>query len=360
MSEKAATFQLNSKEVFEALGMNISGISEDRQDRIATFLSLSAHYLKNALNDHEQGLSIESKLADVLSLTSDQASKISEPFHQILQDEGKENILIESNTSIVKKNKKNKKKKEKKKISKIESDESSSNSNSDSSSKSNSESESKSDSSSSSDEKSSSSSDSDDYISIAQKQVPKEGRISKRQGKFMKIPFNLTGATGVTQVGNVVTISTSAQNSIFLNKIFNSGVWRIYFQIISGDASYSAIGVAESSFSEFDNYMGFSRKGMHLASSGGIIQNNIRTEGNQSYSVNDIIGFEIDMITHRIYFFHTFQQQPSCLINTPASLKVGITYGRSNDTQYKVVAIYKLKKPLAIASKSPTIEEWSS
>ncbi|KAA6369253.1 MAG: hypothetical protein EZS28_035221 [Streblomastix strix] len=253
-----------------------------------------------------------------------------------------------------------KEKKKKMKISKIESDESSSNLESDSSSKSNSESESKSDSSSSSDEKSSSSSDSDDYISIAQKQVPKVGRIPKRQGKFMKIPFNLTVATGVTQVGNVVTISTSAQNSIFLNKIFNNGVWRIYFQIINGDVSFSAIGVAESSFSDSSSYIGHTRQGMHISSSGSVQQNSNGTSGNKSYSVNDIIGMEVNMISHRIYFFHTFQQQPVCIINTPASLKVGITYGRSNDTQYKVVAIYKLKKPLAIASKSPTIKEWSS
>ncbi|KAA6385304.1 MAG: hypothetical protein EZS28_019168, partial [Streblomastix strix] len=290
MSQKPATFQLNPKEVFEALGMSINDVSEDKQDLIATFLAQSAHSIKNALINQERGSNIETQLVDQFSLTSDQASKMSAPLHQILQDEGKENILIESNISKEKKNKK-------KKVSKIESGESSSESNSSTIKEQKSESDSSSDSSSDSDsdQKSSSYSDSDDYISIAEKLVPKAGRIPKSQGKFIQIPFNLTGATGVTQVGNVVTISTSTQNSIFLNKIFNSGVWRIYFQIISGDISYSAIGVAESSFSDYSSYIGFSRQGMHLTSSGSICWNNSSVSGIKSYQVNDIIGFEIDM-----------------------------------------------------------------
>ncbi|KAA6352842.1 MAG: hypothetical protein EZS28_051631 [Streblomastix strix] len=84
------------------------------------------------------------------------------------------------------------------------------------------------------------------------------------------------------------------------------------------------------------------------------------TSGNKSSSANDIIGMEVNMISHRIYFFHTFEQQPVCLINVPAILKVGVTYGSTNDTQYKVVAVYKLKKPLADPAKSPTIKAWDS
>ncbi|KAA6391205.1 MAG: hypothetical protein EZS28_013271 [Streblomastix strix] len=336
MSQKPATFQLNPKEVFEALGMSISGISEDSQELIATFLAQSARSIKNTLTNQERE-----------------------------DDEGDVNSLIELNKSQGKKKQQQLQKKQKK-DNKIESGESGleSNSSSDSESNlksdssSNSESKSKSDSSSDSDEKSSSNSESDGYISIAQKQVPKAGRIPKRQGKFVKIPFDLKGVTGVTQVGNLITISTSAQNSIFFNKIFNKGVWRIYFQIISGDVGNSAIGIVESSISDYSSsYLGFIRQGMHYASGGGIHQFGNSTHGSKSFSINDIIGFEVDMISHRIYFFHTFQQQPVCLINTPASLK--ITYGSSNGTQYKVVAVYKLKKPLAIAAKSPTVKVWS-
>ncbi|KAA6365624.1 MAG: hypothetical protein EZS28_038850 [Streblomastix strix] len=145
MSEVLATVQLNPQKVFKALGVSMSGVSEERQTRIASLLASSARSLKHAIKDHERGISIESQLASALSLTSEQASMSSVPFHQILQDE-------------VKKKKSNKKENE--------------------------ESSSESDSSSDSDEKSSSSSESDDYISIAEKQVPIACRIPKYQGKF--------------------------------------------------------------------------------------------------------------------------------------------------------------------------------
>ncbi|KAA6335772.1 MAG: hypothetical protein EZS28_052933, partial [Streblomastix strix] len=45
------------------------------------------------------------------------------------------------------------------------------------------------------DEKSSSSSESVDYISLAEKQVPITCRIPKYYGKFIQIPFDLSGAT---------------------------------------------------------------------------------------------------------------------------------------------------------------------
>ncbi|KAA6398915.1 MAG: hypothetical protein EZS28_005562 [Streblomastix strix] len=321
MSEIPTNFQLNSKEVFQALGMNISGISEYNQELIATFLAQSAHSIKNALIHHESESNIDSKLADLFSLTSEQASKISAPFHLILQDdEGDVNSLIDPNKQQGK-NQQQQQKKQKKKDNKMESDESSSESDSSSNSSS----------SSSSDEKRSSYSESDEYISMAQKQVPISGRIRKSQGKFMKIPFNLKGVTGVTQVGNLITV---------------------------GIIGTSAIGVADSSLSDNSSYLGFSRQGMHYASGGSFFSCGKGATGNKSIQINDIIGFEIDMISHRIYFFHTFQQQPACIINTPASLK--ITYGNALNTQYKVVAIYKLKKPLADPKKSPTVKTWSS
>ncbi|KAA6381932.1 MAG: hypothetical protein EZS28_022542 [Streblomastix strix] len=331
MSKIPNTTQLNPKEVFEALGVSMDGVSEDQQARIAAFIAKSARSLKHALKDHEKGISIESQLVSALSLTSEQVSMSSAPFHQILQDEGKDTNLIESNISKGKKKKDNK----------IESDESSS----------------ESDSSSSSDEKSSSSSDSDDYISITEQQVPIEGRIRKYQGKFIQIPFDLTGATDVTQVGNVVTISTTSQHSIFFNRVFNEGVWRIYFQLLKKTGSW-AIGVAEPSFSNND-YMGNNKLSMDYTSDGSIYQNGNGPLGNKSYQINDIIGFEVDMISHRIYFFHAFQQQIACLTNIPASLKVGITYSGASGTQYKVVAVYKLNKPLADPVKSPNIRAWT-
>ncbi|KAA6390648.1 MAG: hypothetical protein EZS28_013828 [Streblomastix strix] len=334
MSKIPTTTQLNPKELFDALGVSMDGINEDQQARIATFLAKSARSLKHAIKDHEKGISIESQLVSALSLTSEQASMSSAPFHQILQDEGKDTNLMESNISKGKKKKDNK----------IQSDESSS----------------ESDSSSSSDEKSSSSSESDDYISMAEQQVPITGRIRKYQGKFIQIPFNLTGETGVTQVGNLVTISsTSAQNSIFLNRIFNEGVWRIYFQFLKGNIESSVIGVAEPSFGS-NNYLGNDKLSMDYTNRGSIFQNGSSVYGSKSYSINDIIGFEVDMISHRIFFFHTFEQQPVCLINIPANLKVGITYQNASGTQYKVVAVYKLNKPLADPTKSPTIKAWTS
>ncbi|KAA6393386.1 MAG: hypothetical protein EZS28_011088 [Streblomastix strix] len=332
MSKAITTIQLNPKQVFEALGVSMADVNEDQQARIATFLAKSARSLKHALKEHEKGISIESQLVSALSLTSEQASMSSAPFHQILQDEGKDSNFMESNIS---------KGKKKKKDNTIESDESSS----------------ESDSSSSSDDKSSSSSDSDDYISMAEQQVPIEGRIRKYQGKFIQIPFDLTGATGVTQVGNVVTISSSSLRSIFLNKVFNEGIWRIYFQLIKNNNM--VIGVAEPSFN-ISQCMGRDKLSMNIQSSGYIEYNNQTTSGNKSSSANDIIGMEVNMISHRIFFFHTFEQQPVCLINIPANLKVGVTYGPTNDAQLKVVAVYKLKKPLADPTKSPTIKTWES
>ncbi|KAA6354731.1 MAG: hypothetical protein EZS28_049742, partial [Streblomastix strix] len=146
MSEVPATVQLNPQKVFKALGVSMSGVSEERQTRIATLLAQSARSLKHAIKDHERGISIESQLASALSLTSEQASLSCAPFHQILQDEVKK----------------------KKIFNKKESDESSS----------------ESDSSSDSDEKSSSSSEFDEYISMTEKQVPITCRIPKYQGKF--------------------------------------------------------------------------------------------------------------------------------------------------------------------------------
>ncbi|KAA6399525.1 MAG: hypothetical protein EZS28_004949 [Streblomastix strix] len=318
MSEVLATVQLNPQKVFEALGVNMSGVSEERQTRIASLLAQSARSLKHAIKDHERGISIESQLASTLSLTSEQASMSSEPFHQILQDEVK-----------------------KKNSNKIESNESSS------------------DSSSDSDEKSSSSSESDDYISIAEKQVPNACRISKYQGKFIQIPFDLTGATGVTQVGNLITISSSSLRSIFLNKVFNEGIWRIQFQLLKKTGSW-VIGVAEPSHNN-SNFMGNNRQSLDYDSSGSIYQNGSSTNGNgnKSFSVNDIVGLEVDMISHRIFFFHTFQQQPVCVINIPAILKVGICYSSANETQFNVV-VYRLKKLIADPVKSPTIKAWTS
>ncbi|KAA6363133.1 MAG: hypothetical protein EZS28_041340 [Streblomastix strix] len=283
MTEIPASFLLNPKEVFEALGVSMSGVSEDQQARIATFLAKSARSLKHAIKDHERGISIESQLASALSLTSEQASMSCAPFHQILQDEGKAN-----------------------KVHKKESDESSS----------------ESDSSSSSDEKSSSSSDSEDYISITEKLIPIAGRIRKYQGKFMQIPFDLTGATGVTQAGNLVTISSQSTYSIFLNQVFNEGVWRIYFQLIKNNNSM-VIGVAEPSFNS-SSFMGNDRMSMDYNYGGNVYQNSQTASGNKSYQTNDIVGFEVDMIQHRIYFFHTFEQQPVCFTNVPAILKVGV------------------------------------
>ncbi|KAA6396206.1 MAG: hypothetical protein EZS28_008267 [Streblomastix strix] len=315
MTEIPASFLLNPKEVFEALGVSMSGVSEDQQARIATFLAKSARSLKHAIKDHERGISIESQLASALSLTSEQASMSCAPFHQILQDEGKAY-----------------------KVHKKESDESSS----------------ESDSSSSSDEKSSSSSDSDDYTSMAEKQVPIAGRIRKYQGKFMQIPFDLTGATGVTQAGNLVSISSTTTYSIFFNQQFNEGVWRIYFKILKNSGSQIVIGIAEPSFSS-SSYMGNDRLSMDYNYGGNAYQNSQTASGNKSYQTNDIVGFEVDMISHRIYFFHTFQQQPVCFTNVPAILKVGISYNSTNDAQFSVF-MYKLKKPLADPTKSPTIK----
>ncbi|KAA6384645.1 MAG: hypothetical protein EZS28_019829 [Streblomastix strix] len=255
MSEVHSTVQLNHQKVFEALGVNMSGVSEERQTRIASLLASSARSLKHAIKGHEKGISIESQLAATLSLTSEQASLSCAPFYQILQDDLK-----------------------KKKSNIKESDESSS----------------ESDKSSSSDEKSSSSSESDDYISLAEKQVPITCRISKYQGKFIQIPFDLTGATGVTQVGNLITMNTSQGYTIFLNRMFNEGIWRIYFQFLKNNSSW-AIGASEPSYVGSSNNMGNDRFSMDYNSGGGIFQNGNSTNGNKSYSTNDIIGLEVDM-----------------------------------------------------------------
>ncbi|KAA6376182.1 MAG: hypothetical protein EZS28_028292 [Streblomastix strix] len=240
MSKIPKTTKLNPKEVFEALSVSMADVNEDQQTHIAAFLAKSARSLKHALKDHEKGKSIESLLISTLSLTSEQASMSSTPFHQILQDEGKISNLLESNIPNGKKKKDYKK----------ESDESSS----------------ESDSCSSSDGKGSSNSESDDYISIAEQQVPIAGRIRKNQGKLILIPFDLTGATGVTQVGNLITISSSSTQSISFNKIFKK-------KFGESNAGSSGIDAAENGSSVY---------------------------GSKSYAINDIIGIEVNMIKSKM------------------------------------------------------------
>ncbi|KAA6353956.1 MAG: hypothetical protein EZS28_050517 [Streblomastix strix] len=98
---------------------------------------------------------------------------------------------------------------------------------------------------------------------------------------------------------------------------------------------------------------------MDYNSGGSIFWNGNSANGNKSYYTNDIVGMEVDMISHRIFFFHTFLQQPVCLTNIPAILKVGLTYQPNNDSQFSVF-VYKLRKPLADPAKSPTIKQWIS
>ncbi|KAA6399876.1 MAG: hypothetical protein EZS28_004601 [Streblomastix strix] len=119
-----------------------------------------------------------------------------------------------------------------------------------------------------------------------------------------------------------------------------------------------AIGAAEPSHIN-TNYFGDNKTSMDYNRDGSIFQNCSSTGGNKSYSTNDIVGMELDMISHRIFFFHTSEQQPVCLTNIPSILKVGICYSSANDTQFNVV-VYRLKKLIADPVKSPTIKAWTS